>query len=189
MRGDLDETLARLARREEALRRRGADLGDEPGREPAAPAVPVETPALRSRPGGDAGPNPADALPRRMGSVPALPAAPALAYPAGAAAGRDPVDEVSEAVARVVAAHPGMTVALRVEHDGQSYPLRVGWSNGRVTVGAEAATVPPPVWPLSVKAGPAWTSDDDRLKADPAARLAELIRRDPSLLDGTDPTR
>ncbi|MFI7432799.1 hypothetical protein [Micromonospora haikouensis] len=235
MRGDLDETLARLARREEALRRRG----DEPGREPAAPTVPaqatahpvgwgepaaraearqdptpavrvdagpgpdaatgdVDTPAARPRPVGDVGQDPAGALSRRTGGVPALPAAPApthpalaqpaLAHPAGAA-GRDPVDEVAEAVARVVAAHPGMTVALRVEHDGQAYPLRVGWSNGRVTVGAEAATVPPPVWPLTVKAVPAWPSDADRLKVDPAARLAELIRRDPSLLDGTDPTR
>ncbi|WP_431973011.1 hypothetical protein [Micromonospora haikouensis] len=241
MRGDLDETLARLARREEALRRRGADPGDEPGREPAAPTVPaqatvhpvgwgepaearqdptpavrvdagagpdagtgdVATPAARPRPVGDVGQDPADALPRRTGGVPALPAAPAPTHPALAqpalaqpalahpavVAGRDPVDEVAEAVARVVAAHPGMTVALRVEHDGQAYPLRVGWSNGRVTVGAEAATVPPPVWPLTVKAVPAWPSDADRLKVDPAARLAELIRRDPSLLDSTDPTR
>ncbi|MEU8049628.1 hypothetical protein [Micromonospora haikouensis] len=229
MRGDLDETLARLARREEALRRRGADPGDEPGREPAAPTVPAQAtahpvgwgepaaraearqdptpavrvdagpgsdagtgdaaaPAARPRPAGDVGQDPADALPRRPGGVPALPAAPALAHPAGPA-GRDPVDEVAEAVARVVAAHPGMTVALRVEHDGQAYPLRVGWSNGRLTVGAEAATVPPPVWPLTVKAVPAWPSDADRLKVDPAARLAELIRRDPSLLDSTDPTR
>ncbi|MFF3851965.1 hypothetical protein [Micromonospora sp. NPDC002575] len=184
MRGDLDETLARLARREEALRRREADPGDE------------------------AGPQPADALPRQTGGVPALPAVPALAAAADAAvptlappadtagptlaplagaAGRDPVDEVAEAVARVVAAHPGMAVVLRVEHAGQAYPLRVGWLDGRVTVGAEAATVPPPVWPLTVKAVPAWPADADRLKVDPAARLAELIRRDPSLLDGTDP--
>ncbi|TDC41550.1 hypothetical protein E1258_32765 [Micromonospora sp. KC207] len=94
---------------------------------------------------------------------------------------------MADAVARVVTAHPGMTVALRVEHDGQAYPLRVGWSDGRVTVGAEAAAVPPPVWPLSVKTVPAWTSGADGVKADPAARLAELIRRDPSLLDATDP--
>ncbi|MBB5824025.1 hypothetical protein [Micromonospora carbonacea] len=220
MRGDLDETLARLARREEALRRRGVDPGDEPGREPAGRTVPAQagahpvgrgepaaraearpdpTPAVRAdavadaapdprpRPAGDVGGDPADALPRRTGGVPALPAAPAPVHPAGVA-GRDPVDEVAGAVARVVAAHPGMTVALRVEHDGQAYPLRVGWSNGRVTVGAEAATVPPPVWPLTVKAVPAWPSDADRLKVDPAARLAELIRRDPSLLDGTDPS-
>ncbi|MFI0792706.1 hypothetical protein ACH4OY_08405 [Micromonospora rubida] len=99
-----------------------------------------------------------------------------------APAGRDPVTEVAEAVARVVAAHPGVTVTVRVEHDGQAYPLRVGWAGGRVTVGAEAATVPPPVWPLSVKTVPAWMPGPDRLTADPSARLAELIRRDPSLL-------
>ncbi|TDC43232.1 hypothetical protein E1258_32235, partial [Micromonospora sp. KC207] len=58
MRGDLDETLARLARREEALRRRGVDPGDESGREPAAPGEnPARwdgldaTTALRAEPG------------------------------------------------------------------------------------------------------------------------------------------
>ncbi|WP_433344969.1 hypothetical protein [Micromonospora sp. CA-111912] len=242
MRGDLDETLARLARREEALRRRGAEPAEEPGRKAAAPSaadaagvppgsdagrggatvpsLPASDPVPVPLEGGDVGPsgaatgNPPDraggdadrlAGPTgRAGALRALPAGPTggttgspvggtTGSPVGGGAGsaggtvdapvgRDPVAEVAEAVARVVATHPGVTVTVRVEHDGQAYPLRVGWSGGRVTVGAEAATVPPPVWPLSVRTVPAWVPDPDRLTADPAARLAELIRRDQSLL-------
>lgn len=137
MRGDLDETLARLARREEAMHRRANGPGDEAGGEE---------------------PRPDD---------------------------RDPVEEVAEAVRRVVAAHPGMAVRLRVEHGGQAYPLRVSWTGRDVTVGAEAAAVPPPVWPMSVQTVPA--PGQEGLSPDPAARLAELIRRDPSLLE--DPGR
>ncbi|MFI1192866.1 hypothetical protein ACH4T9_06325 [Micromonospora sp. NPDC020750] len=286
MRGDLDETLARLARREEALRRRGTEPAEEPGRKAAAPSaadaagVPPGSDAGRGRPGGatvpsrpvsdpvpvppeggDVGPNGAatgttpdraggDAArlagpPGRAGTLRALPAGPTAGTVGGtvaggvggttaggvggttagtvggttagtvggttagtvggttdsgvgtaggtagtaggtmdASVGRDPVAEVAEAVARVVATHPGVTVTVRVEHDGQAYPLRVGWSGGQVTVGAEAATVPPPVWPLSVRTVPAWVPKPDQLTADPTARLAELIRRDQSLLGG-----
>ncbi|WP_235965734.1 hypothetical protein [Micromonospora rubida] len=247
MRGGLDETLARMARREEALRRRGAEPAEEPGQEAAAPSAAAD--ALGMPPGGDVGPGrptsaPAPgpgggdvdlsrvatgAPPDRAGgeaarlvgptgrarALRALPAGPTTGTTGGtttgrvdgatggrvdggvgtaggtagsaegrreASVGRDPVAEVAEAVARVVATHPGVTVTVRVEHDGQAYPLRVGWSGGRVTVGAEAATVPPPVWPLSVKTVPAWMPGPERLTADPAARLAELIRHDPSLL-------
>ncbi|PWU53931.1 hypothetical protein DLE60_30000 [Micromonospora globispora] len=137
MRGDLDETLARLARREEAMRRRATGPGDEAGGEE---------------------PRPDD---------------------------RDAVEEVAEAVRRVVAAYPGMAVTLRVEHGGQAYPLRVSWTGRDVTVGAEAAAVPPPVWPMSVKTVPA--PGQEGLNSDPAARLAELIRRDPSLLEDPGP--
>ncbi|WP_405115897.1 hypothetical protein OG559_14255 [Micromonospora sp. NBC_01405] len=305
MRGDLDETLARLARREEALRRRGAEPAEEPGRKAAAPSaadaegVPPGSDAGRGRPGGatvpsrpasdpvpvppeggDVGPSgaatgtppdrvggDADRLagpPGRAGTLRALPAGPTAGTTGGgvggttggtvgggvgtaggttgggvggttggtvgggvgtaggttgggvggttggtvgggvggttggtvgggvgtaggtmdASVGRDPVAEVAEAVARVVATHPGVTVTVRVEHDGQAYPLRVGWSGGQVTVGAEAATVPPPVWPLSVRTVPAWVPNPDQLTADPTARLAELIRRDQSLFGG-----
>ncbi|PZF93341.1 hypothetical protein [Micromonospora deserti] len=141
MRGGLDETLARLARREEALRRRVTEPTDPaPGRR-------------RANEGG----------------------------------WRDPVKEVVEAVGRVVAAHPGTAVALRVEHDGQAYPLRVAWSGGSVTVSAEVAAVPPPVWPMPVGTVPDRTPGWDGSSPDPAARLAELIRRDPSLLSDLDP--
>jgi hypothetical protein len=38
---------------------------------------------------------------------------------------------------------------------------------------------------MPVRAVPAWTASD-QLNGDPAARLAELIRRNPSLLDTHD---
>ncbi|MCX4389182.1 hypothetical protein OG777_19935 [Micromonospora peucetia] len=170
MRGGLDETLARMARREEALRRRAAEAeaaggeavtsaeaqgGSDPGR--------TET---RGE-GRNAGPGWADT---RRGAEP-----------------RDPVAEVAEAVRRVVAGHPGTAVSIRVEHDGQAYPLRVVWTDSGVTVDVEAAA-PPPAWPMSVKTVPAWTPTRERLTPDPAARLAELIRRDPSLLGAGDPS-
>ncbi|MEV1147231.1 hypothetical protein, partial [Micromonospora sp. NPDC049799] len=101
---------------------------------------------------------------------------------------RDPVEEVAEVVRRVVAEHPGMAVSVRVDHDGQAYPLRVSWSGGIVTVSAAGAAVPPPPWPMSVKTVPAWTPQDG-LSPDPAARLAEIIRQDPSLLTDDDRPR
>ncbi|RLQ06334.1 hypothetical protein EAD96_08420, partial [Micromonospora sp. BL1] len=94
---------------------------------------------------------------------------------------RDPVEEVAEAVRRVVAEHPGLAVTLRVELGEQAYPLRVSWSGTAVTVGPAAPPAPPPAWPMSVKTVPA--PGHDPLESDPAARLAEMIRRDPSLLD------
>ncbi|MET8838340.1 hypothetical protein ABZV78_31165 [Micromonospora sp. NPDC004540] len=161
MRGDLDETLARLARREEALRRRQPLPGEqdeeiERGR-PDDPPVDGRAGhgAYRLRGGGD--------RPER----------------------RDPVEEVAEAVRRVVAEHPGLAVVLRVELGGQAYPLRVSWSGPEVTVGAAPAPAPPPAWPMSVKTVPA--PGQDGVATDPAARLAEMIRRDPSLLDDPGP--
>ncbi|MET7966773.1 hypothetical protein [Micromonospora sp. NPDC005305] len=156
MRGDLDETLARLARREEAQRRRGPLPGEpdeDAGRDRPADARAGHG-AYRLR-GGD--------RPER----------------------RDPVEEVAEAVRRVVAEHPGLAVVVRVELGGQAYPLRVAWSGPEVTVGAAPAPAPPPAWPMSVKTVPA--PGQDGLATDPAARLAEMIRRDPSLLDDTGP--
>ncbi|SBV29305.1 hypothetical protein GA0070620_4877 [Micromonospora krabiensis] len=153
VRGGLDETLARMARREEALRR------------VTEPPVGREAGAHRQDPHGP----PVD----------------------------DPVEEVAEAVRRVVAAHPGLTVTVRVEHDGQAYPLRIGWAGDRVTVAlpedppddAARPAGPPPPWPMSVKTVPAWTTGQREPGPDQAARLAELIRRDPSLLGGHDPRR
>ncbi|WKU02702.1 hypothetical protein [Micromonospora sp. HUAS LYJ1] len=136
MRGGLDETLARLARREEARRRRSADPETDDG--------------------------------------------------------GDPVEEVAEAVRRVVAARPGLTVVLRVEYAGRTYPLRIEQAqpaarNERPEVGTRAGVdppaAPPPAWPLADRTPPAWTPAREVPGVDPAARLAELIRRDPTLLD------
>ncbi|WP_240762434.1 hypothetical protein [Micromonospora sp. HM134] len=117
---------------------------------------------------------------------------------------------MAEAVRRVVAARPGLTVVLRVEYAGRTYPLRIeqaqpaarnerpgagarterpenGVRNERPEVGARAGvdppTSPPPAWPLADRTPPAWTPAREMPGVDPAARLAELIRRDPTLLD------
>lgn len=147
MRGELDDTLARMARREELQRRR-------------------------------------------------------------ASAGRSTVDEVIEAVQRVVARHPGLSVTMSVAEGGTTSVVRVEWAGGNIAVApavapaVEASIVPavePPVrgsattasaprggWPMSGKTVPEWAAAADGLSPDPAARLAELIRRDPSLLDPTE---
>ncbi|MER7166550.1 hypothetical protein ABT336_10860 [Micromonospora sp. NPDC000207] len=228
MRGDLDETLARMARREEALRRAAEPTGGHNARPlpdsagPAgagaadrtgAPAVggairPVQgEPADRptgvvvgtARPASGGGPvsgrvdaptaasgPPVGAerpdrpgtLPRReaaRGSVPAIEAAGGRA--AVKSTGPDPVQAVAEAVRRALLDHPGVTVTLRVEHSGQTYPMRLG--------GPETAPAQP--WPIPVRTTPPWQTDQDGATGDPAARLAEMIRRNPSLLHG-DPT-
>ncbi|MBQ1072323.1 hypothetical protein KBX06_03955 [Micromonospora sp. C31] len=168
MRGGLDETLARMARREEALRRRAADA-EAAGGEAAAPT--------EARGGSDPGRVEARGEGRNAG--------PGWADTRRGPEPRDPVTEVAEAVRRVVAGHPGTAVSLRVEHDGQAYPLRVAWTDVGVTVGTEVAA-PPPAWPMSVKTVPAWAPAREGLTPDPAGRLAELIRRDPSLLNDGD---
>lgn len=158
MRGGLDETLARMARREEALRRRA-------GEEAGASTVAFEA---TGRAGWSDDPGWDGMDPARSGL--------------SVADERDPVEEVAEAVRQVVAAHPGLAVVLRVEHEGRTYPLRVDWDDSAVAVGAEDTTAPPPAWPRPVNTGPVWPAGRDSAVTDPAARLAEMIRRDPSLL-------
>jgi hypothetical protein len=102
-----------------------------------------------------------------------------------------PVDEVVEAVRRVVAQHPALAVRLWVEDGSVPSLVRVAWSEGAVTVTPETIAAPAdsgatPSWPMSVRTVPAWAAAADGLTDAPAARLAEMIRRDPSLLDGTD---
>ncbi|MEV2238990.1 hypothetical protein [Micromonospora sp. NPDC049891] len=171
MRGGLDETLARMRRREEALRRRATD--------PTAPADDQPGPEPDPGHGSDAGWSRSDS--RNAG-----PGWAGVREPAHEAPPRHPVEDVAEALRAAVAAHPGASVAARVEHDGQAYDLRVTWAGQEVTVSGQPAA-PPPSWPLSVKTVPGWSSAQDGLSEDPAARLAELIRRDPSLLTGEEP--
>ncbi|MBQ1052208.1 hypothetical protein KBX50_27605 [Micromonospora sp. C51] len=169
MRGGLDETLARMRRREEALRRRATD-----------PTVPAD-----DQPGPEPGPGDGSGW-SRTDSRNAGPGWAGVHEPVHEAAPRHPVEDVAEALRAAVAAHPGASVAARVEHDGQAYDLRVAWAGQEVTVSGQPAA-PPPSWPLSVKTVPGWSSAQDGLNEDPAARLAELIRRDPSLLTGEEP--
>ncbi|MET8461455.1 hypothetical protein [Micromonospora zamorensis] len=175
MRGDLDETLARLARREEALRRRVNDRADT--------TPPSGQPELARGDERDAVPG--GHGPRHAGADPSVDMA-----------GWGPVEEVAEAVRQIVGAHPGLAVTVHVEHAGRTYPLRVSWDGPDVTVGPVppaappvAPVTPPPTWPLSGRTVPGWAPGPNGLAPDPAARLAELIRRDPSLLDELDPRR
>jgi hypothetical protein len=142
MRGELDDALARMARREELLRRRSAQ------------------PTEGSR-------APADGT-------------------------RSPAGEVAEAVRRVVAHHPGLTVSLTVDNGTARAAIRVGWSEGMVSIApatepaAPVSAPAPPAWPLAVKTVPPWAAVTDEQSAASAARLAELIRRDPTLLGGVE---
>ncbi|MEV6812886.1 hypothetical protein [Micromonospora sp. NPDC051296] len=169
MRGGLDETLARMRRREEALRRRSTDpTADD---QPDSPPDPGRAPGsgLSRIDGRNAGPGwvvtrepPREAPPRHV------------------------VEEAAEALRAVVAAHPGASVTARIDHDGQAYDLRVAWADQQVTVSAQPSS-PPPAWPMSANVGPDSSAPREGLSTDPAARLAELIRRDPSLLTGEEP--
>ncbi|MGW0506367.1 hypothetical protein [Micromonospora sp. NPDC003241] len=167
MRGGLDETLARMRRREEALRRRSTDpsADDQPDPEPDVPSGA----AVSRTDSRNAGPGWAGASERVPGTPP-----------------RQVAEEVAEALRAVVAARPGTSVTARVDHDGTAYDLRVAWIGQEVVVSGQPAT-PPPAWPLATGTAPGWSDTPDVSEPDPAARLAELIRRDPSLLTGEHP--
>jgi hypothetical protein len=107
-----------------------------------------------------------------------------------AAGGQRPLDELIEAVRRVVAQHPTLTVQLWADDGTATSSVRVAWSDGTVAVGPEGEPVAPdgavaPSWPRPVYPAPGSTTAPGGVDA-PAARLAELIRQDPSLLDGID---
>jgi hypothetical protein len=129
MRGELDDALARLARRQEVLRRR------------------AELEAVEDS---------------------------------------SPLAELTEAVRRVVARHPKMAVRFEVTHGTENASARVAWSDGQPTVmpvtePAGPVAGRPPSWPMSPQTAPAWSAAMGQ-SGDSAARLAEMIRRDPSLL-------
>ncbi|WP_433530120.1 hypothetical protein ACQPYA_28640 [Micromonospora sp. CA-263727] len=171
MRGDLDETLARMRRREEALRRRATDPIGTADDQPGSPPDPGRAPGSGvSRTGGhNAGPGWGGARePVREGSS------------------RRVVEDVVEALRALVAVHPGTSIAARIDHGGQAYDLLVTGNGQDVTVSGQPAT-PPPAWPMPISTLPDRPAGPDGSGVDPAARLAELIRRDPSLLTGEEP--
>lgn len=92
------------------------------------------------------------------------------------------VDEVVEAIAAVLQRHGPLTVTVTVEGAESRASAQLGWYDGRLTVArSEAhATVPEAISVEPAAAPPPETSEET------AARLADLIRRDPSLLDGRE---
>ncbi|MEE6259194.1 hypothetical protein [Plantactinospora sonchi] len=117
-----------------------------------------------------------------------------LAQEAAARAG-SPVDEVTEAVQRVIAQYPSVAVTMWVADGPRISAMHVAWENGTVTVRPAAepalptAGQPPQSWPMSVRTVPNWAAPEDPPAPDAAARLAEMIRRDPSLLGPDDDRR
>ncbi|ROT26283.1 hypothetical protein [Micromonospora sp. HM5-17] len=115
-----------------------------------------------------------------------------LAQEAAARTG-SPVDEVTEAVQRVVAQHPAVAVTMWVADGPKISAVHVAWEDGAVTVRPAAepalpvAGQPPHSWPMSVRTVPGWTVAEEPSPADAAAaRVVEMIRRDPSLLGPDD---
>jgi hypothetical protein len=160
MRGDLDDPLARMARWDE-LRRRldSAQARPEPAVRPD-PEPPAQTPVQRA----------ADPL------VGSRPDSPAYSRPDSPVDSRpdSPVDELTAAVRQVVERRQDLSVTLIVQDAQSMSSVRVAWWGGelRVTVTeVESDEVPdePP---------PAPEPESGRT----AARLAELLRHNPSLL-------
>lgn len=109
-----------------------------------------------------------------------------------AARAGSPVDEVAEAVQRIVARYPALAVTMWVADGPSISAMHVAWVDGTVTVRPAAepalptAGRPPQSWPMSVRTVPSWAAPADPPAPDAAARLADLIRRDPSLLGPDD---
>src|SRR5438034_11507276 len=97
---------------------------------------------------------------------------------ANSAAGRlgPVVDDVVEAIATVLHRHGPVTGSFTVEGSEAQVTAQLWWQDGElVVVRSEPRAVP------GAAATRAGESSEET-----AARLAELIRRDPSLLDGRD---
>ncbi|OLE26708.1 MAG: hypothetical protein AUG44_12155 [Actinobacteria bacterium 13_1_20CM_3_71_11] len=97
---------------------------------------------------------------------------------ANSTAGRlDPVvDEAVEALIVILQRHPSLTFTVTVEGNGARASAQLGWQDGRLTVARSEAQATAPVS----------ATEGEETSAETAARLAELIRRDPSLLDGRE---
>ncbi|MEV4755631.1 hypothetical protein AB0J86_11045 [Micromonospora sp. NPDC049559] len=108
-----------------------------------------------------------------------------------AAEGQNGTEEVIEAIRRVVAQHPALAVRVWVQEGPAATEGRIIWSGGTVSSSVQAldtsgpgepvpAPAPAPGWPAPA---PAYPSGAVPGTGDAASRLAEMIRRDPSLLD------
>lgn len=193
MRGELDDALARMARLEELQRRLAADSNRDsrpPVEQPHENQPSVEQ-HYETRP-PDA-PVPETGEPSHDPRPPAEPGRDPWSQVEPVRSAWSPVDDVVEAVRLVVEHHPRLAVTLWAEDGSTGAAVRVEWVDGVVTVTADEeppAAMPsagaPPSFPMAVQAPPAWTPPTEAGANESAARLAELIRRDPSLLRAAD---
>jgi len=124
------------------------------------------------------------------------------------------VDEVVGAVSDVVRQHDAVTVTVTVDDGGNLSTVRIVQRGGQLEITHLQQQAPPPPPALTVPPAPPaeprlpvpaappaeprrngdaprairpeWRSRDAETLDQTAARLAELIRQDPSLLDGND---
>src|SRR5689334_23117277 len=103
------------------------------------------------------------------------------------------VDDIVAAVADAVNHHAELTVTITVDDGADLATVRIVRHNGQVEVTRlQPAPEPPPPhdmpWagrPVNRPVRPNWEGPDPETLDQTAARLAELIRQDPSLLDGS----
>jgi hypothetical protein len=194
VRGELDDALARMARMEELQRRLAAESTRDTG-------ASVEQPHGNHPPVGQHyetrspdTPVPLAAEPPHDPRSPMEPGRDAWSQVEPVRAAWSPVDDVVEAVRLVVEHHPPLAVTLWAEDGSTGAAVRVEWVDGVVTVTPDdepavampTAGAPPPSFPMAVQTPPAWAPPTEAGANDSAARLAELIRRDPSLLRAAD---
>jgi hypothetical protein len=91
-------------------------------------------------------------------------------------AGRlDPVvDEAVEALIAILQRHPSLTFTVTVEGNEARASAQLSWQDGRLLLTRSDAQA-------TVHA-----TEPEETSAETAARLADLIRQDPSLLDGRE---
>lgn len=111
--------------------------------------------------------------------------------------------DIVAAVRQVVERHPGLTASVRLSDGGQTVDVTVENNGGRVQVTVDGPTQPgqqpasdrrtvggsgqPGTAAFGVPTAggpPDWPPRSELTPGSPAARLAELIRQDPSLLNG-----
>jgi hypothetical protein len=90
------------------------------------------------------------------------------------------LEEVTDAVRRVVERHRDLSVTVYAQEGETAAEVRVAWANDEVQV-TVLATDEGPVQPTPTP----WTATEASANG-AAARLAAMIRQDPSLLAGHD---
>lgn len=107
-----------------------------------------------------------------------------------AAAGRpiddgptSPLRELAEAARKVVDQHPEMSITVTVQAVDGTSSVRVAWADGELTVTTpDTGTGDTGTADTGTATAGDGPHDPERVSGAAAARLAELLRRDPSLL-------